>query len=225
MLACVSLVATVRKLQRLDQVGGGRKSTMPEFKSVEFALQIAMQQANCWVVGKGKFLTCRSNPISSDELLRMQVFAVLSLCWVEEQNAHVRDVIGGRRLCELPLPMLPRCHLEDAGHVHLADITNRSLLQSTPTAGESRLPSVAAHHLHVAAMWDDFACQSFHGRMLPGCCNLPCTNMCGMSEAALPTQLCSRCRRSRYCSTACQRQAWVGGGHRLVCGNGKWARN
>lgn len=68
-----------------------------------------------------------------------------------------------------------------------------------------------------AARWERFAFSHLRGRVLPGCSHWACTNLAGFSEAALPTQLCSGCRRARYCSLKCQKEAWVDGGHREVC--------
>lgn len=67
------------------------------------------------------------------------------------------------------------------------------------------------------ARWELFAMRHLDGPPLPGCCNCECTNLDGFSEAALPTRLCSGCRRARYCSDECQRAAWVLGEHRFVC--------
>lgn len=67
------------------------------------------------------------------------------------------------------------------------------------------------------ACWEFFATRHLDGPPLPGCCNWACTNLDGFSEAALPTRLCSGCRRVRYCSEECQRTAWVIGEHRYVC--------
>jgi len=39
---------------------------------------------------------------------------------------------------------------------------------------------------------------------------------CGKTEGKL--RLCTRCRQVRYCSTECQRKAWVGG-HKDQCGS------
>lgn len=61
------------------------------------------------------------------------------------------------------------------------------------------------------------AVSHLNGRLLPGCCHLGCINLAGVSEAALPTLLCSGCRRTRYCSVKCQRAAWLKGGHSTVC--------
>lgn len=67
------------------------------------------------------------------------------------------------------------------------------------------------------ASFERHALLHFQGRLLPGCCYLGCTNLGGVSEAALPTLLCSGCRRARYCSGECQRAAWVEGGHSSSC--------
>lgn len=70
----------------------------------------------------------------------------------------------------------------------------------------------------INVMWEKHAMTHFNGRMLPGCCYLGCNNVEGVSEAALKTQLCSGCRKARYCSVGCQRAAWRKGGHSTVCG-------
>lgn len=68
-------------------------------------------------------------------------------------------------------------------------------------------------------VWERFAAQvpdvSFP-RMLPGCSSWLCTNVTGCCESALPTRLCSGCRRARYCSEECHQKAWVNG-HREIC--------
>lgn len=66
-------------------------------------------------------------------------------------------------------------------------------------------------------VWTRFAVEHCPN-MLPGCGNWSCENLAGACEAALPTLLCSGCRRVRYCSDWCQRLAWIRGGHREVCG-------
>ncbi|MEW5305313.1 MAG: hypothetical protein WDW36_007862 [Sanguina aurantia] len=72
--------------------------------------------------------------------------------------------------------------------------------------------------LDVGVRWERYAVVHFHGRLLPGCCNLDCSNLSGLSEAALGTLLCGGCKRARYCSVACQRAGWRVGGHSTVCG-------
>lgn len=63
--------------------------------------------------------------------------------------------------------------------------------------------------------------------ILPGCSSFMCLNLAGCCEAALPTLLCTGCRRARFCSPACQRESWVNG-HREVCEKfqkGEYTRN
>lgn len=50
-----------------------------------------------------------------------------------------------------------------------------------------------------------------------GCCHVGCTNLDGISDMALPTKLCSRCRQTRYCSAKCQKADWIEGGHSKIC--------
>lgn len=52
--------------------------------------------------------------------------------------------------------------------------------------------------------------------LLPGCGHWMCSEADGCWESSLPTLLCAGCRRVRYCSTACQKAAWVDG-HEGVC--------
>lgn len=85
---------------------------------------------------------------------------------------------------------------------------------NTVSIGQRRQGKVA---LGSYAVWEHFAMLHLDGPPLPGCCNWGCTNVSGFSEAALPTQLCSGCRRVRYCSAECQQAAWVEGEHRIVC--------
>lgn len=73
----------------------------------------------------------------------------------------------------------------------------------------------AQQNMHVVL--GRYAVTQFHGRLVPGCCYLGCTNLDGVSEATLGTQLCSGCRRARYCSLKCQKAAWREGGHSFVC--------
>lgn len=66
-------------------------------------------------------------------------------------------------------------------------------------------------------VWEWYAVSHFHGRLVPGCCYLGCTNLSGVSEAGLKTQLCSGCGRTRYCSVECQKAAWLHGDHKILC--------
>lgn len=69
----------------------------------------------------------------------------------------------------------------------------------------------------ISELCEEYAVTHFHGRLTPGCCYLGCTSLSGVSEAALKTQLCSGCRRARYCSVGCQKGAWKEGRHSVVC--------
>ncbi|MEW5301146.1 MAG: hypothetical protein WDW36_004025 [Sanguina aurantia] len=92
-------------------------------------------------------------------------------------------------------------------------------LLNAPTAS-GLVPGLARAEVSLmASSWEGFAIADLQGRLLPGCSHWGCTNLQGGAEAALPTRLCSRCRRARYCCDGCQRAAWVGG-HREVCSEG-----
>lgn len=77
----------------------------------------------------------------------------------------------------------------------------------------------------VDAVWEGYALTHFNGRLVPGCCYLGCSNLCGTSEAALRTQLCGGCRKARYCSRKCQQAAWRDGGHHAVCSSTRTSSN
>lgn len=77
--------------------------------------------------------------------------------------------------------------------------------------------ATATSHYECSVAWERYAVSNLKGRLLPGCCNLACANLTGVSEASLKTLLCSGCRRARYCSVECQKSAWLHGGHRDVC--------
>lgn len=87
--------------------------------------------------------------------------------------------------------------------------------------GGSLLRASQQTALDVGTTWERCAVFDFRGRLLPGCCNLGCGNLTGVSEATLETLLCAGCRGARYCSVACQRAAWRDGGHSIVCGKFK----
>lgn len=151
-------------------------------------------------------------------LLQRQLSCILTATYVQERNKDVRamDVVGlvcplEARISSSLQGMAERC-------LGLSDSmpTNNMLLQSHGVVrGAER---EAEHDRIVATIWDRHAQQHFHGRLLPGCCNLHCKQLEGVSEAALPTLLCSGCRRARYCCQECQKEAWLKCGHSLVCG-------
>lgn len=101
--------------------------------------------------------------------------------------------------------------------VGLDDLVNPSLKATMLPMLSLTFMSHTSSLSRVCSIWEQYAVTHFCGRLVPGCCYLGCTNFLGVSEAALKTYLCSGCRRARYCSLDCQRAAWLGGGHSLVC--------
>lgn len=75
------------------------------------------------------------------------------------------------------------------------------------STGPSWETSVRAHELAFPGS----------GQLLRRCCNVACTNLAGLSEAALPGVKACSCKKVRYCGDACQRADWVKGGHRHMC--------
>lgn len=68
-----------------------------------------------------------------------------------------------------------------------------------------------------AVVWSEFhACRGVCP-IVGRCGNFTCDNKSECSEAALPTLLCSGCRKVRYCSVKCQRHAWIQCEHRNLC--------
>lgn len=99
------------------------------------------------------------------------------------------------------------------------DLKNMALRSTITQLLSETLPDGASRtQPEVDSVWERYAVTHLQGRLLPSCCNLACTNLGGVCEAAMKTQLCSGCRRARYCSVGCQRAAWLEGGHSLVCG-------
>lgn len=82
----------------------------------------------------------------------------------------------------------------------------------------STLLSIPTAEQQIINRLERYAMTYFNGRLMPGCCYLGCTNLCGVNEKALPTMLCGGCREERYCSVKCQKSAWVHSGHFTVCG-------
>lgn len=151
------------------------------------------------------------------ERFQGQLFSILLLTYVQERNKQVR---GCQQQGLSPSPDSAASDALDAAakSVGLAPTALRAML--VPSGCEiASTQQEAAHDCGAAVAWGRFASKRFHGRLLPGCCNLQCVQLSGVSEASLATQLCSGCKRMRYCSSKCQREAWLAGGHMLVCGS------
>ncbi|MEW5302117.1 MAG: hypothetical protein WDW36_004927 [Sanguina aurantia] len=126
--------------------------------------------------------------------------------------------------------LVPLCHFrimvaEDDPRAWLAPVvrvvgnSKSRLAEVGTTLLSERVFSSKARELLVATCMERFCTRIFSGRLMSGCCNPSCESLEGTSEAALKTWPCKGCRRARYCSTECQRLAWVEGGHRDVCQN------
>lgn len=104
-------------------------------------------------------------------------------------------------------------------HQTISDLrgVDRGLGDVACTLLQGPVPSSMDAQMHVDSVWEQFAATHFNGRLVRGCCYLGCTNLDGVSEAALKTQLCSGCMKARYCSVGCQKAAWCKGGHKFVC--------
>lgn len=94
----------------------------------------------------------------------------------------------------------------------------KDLMNGVSSTLKATLPTCLMTAARQGFNWGLYDKHFFNGRLVVGCCNLLCTNLAGASEAALKTKLCSGCRQARYCCTKCQRQAWIEGGHTLLCG-------
>lgn len=105
---------------------------------------------------------------------------------------------------------------------HMSERLEGIVCNGLPGLLSSRISEVLSNparaQSEVGPHWERYALEHFGGRLLPGCCHLGCTNLGSSTEAALPTLLCSGCRRARYCSVKCQHGAWLQGGHGAVCG-------
>lgn len=102
------------------------------------------------------------------------------------------------------------------GCERLVDPDLRSVASALLESASSSLPQVRSE---VAMRLELYAVTHLDGRLLPGCCHAGCTNLDGVTEAAMKTLLCAGCKKARYCSVECQRVAWSQGGHSRVCGS------
>lgn len=122
-------------------------------------------------------------------------------------------------LAEMAWPSGAQMSVRQLQSGHCVTAVIKAMIRHVDEHGANKLPGRAAQ----GAVWDRFSAAECTPWMLPGCGNLMCNNMSGCSEAALHTQLCSGCRRVRYCCVDCQRTAWKAGGHEVICTPGKQA--
>lgn len=147
--------------------------------------------------------------------LQQRLSLVLLATFVQERNRGVRALGSGN--------CTQRClDCSDMGVKVLAmraglarSVFESMLLLYGSAHGDAQ--AEAEHGRAVSVAWESHAVKHFHGRLLPGCSSFHCRQLAGVSEEALPTKLCSGCRRARYCSVECQREAWLAGGHASVC--------
>lgn len=151
---------------------------------------------------------------SSNILLAYQNFQLKSILLATVvQICHAR--VGGKNvtkevaedLYSWLAPVMSVCQTQC---VELRDLMNQLVAGTAPA---TKTPQT-----NMGILFGHHAREFFHGRMLPGCCHFGCSNLSGISEAGLHTQLCGGCRRARYCSVVCQKAAWLEGGHICVCG-------
>lgn len=156
-----------------------------------------------------------------DGMRRLLSVLVMVLVWVSNVRVRIREERRKAGRWAISTSHIASSDCKDdlvVQDAELASIATHLSLSAQPADWGTRESAFK----HEATVWDAFALRHFHGRLLPGCCYLRCTNMGGASEAALDTLLCSGCKHVRYCSVMCQREAWVLGGHAEVCGRGGW---
>lgn len=159
-------------------------------------------------------------PAGSDQqaVSQLQAMVVMVLTWLGNHLRKVMSVVDGGVGWSVRELLGWMFKLEKQHDFELAHVARQLSLPIRPEHWQS---SALEYYLE-GTEWGKYAVQRFHGRLLPSCSYLRCTNMNGTSEASLVTLLCSGCRRTRYCSVDCQRAAWKEGGHSDVCGRGDW---
>lgn len=140
-----------------------------------------------------------------------QLSAALAVALVRLSNWRLR--IGGSGASAKGCP--PWIDELSEKHAHMGALARQLTLPFFSQPGQKG--SERAFDKLESRAWEEYAVKHFDGRLLPGCANLGCTSLAGVSEAAMPTLLCSGCRRVRYCCSECQRVGWVAGGHGKIC--------
>lgn len=242
MTACISVSSTIRKmlvmalnscviLTPLQQVikqgmqGAGRpEDPMPLANPALITCYLdfftSLEQFKCVYISQLAEEALADNLSADDYLNRMwerhirQLQSIILYCIVQLIRYQSRKASQGVIL-EQEQPHLVRDVLSSMGDAskEMSDVAS-TLLDSSQSPC-----SVGEQARKDSIVWERYAVDHFHGRLVVGCCNPSCINLGGVSEAALATRLCSGCRRVRYCCVQCQKDAWICGGHNAVCGN------
>lgn len=235
MLACVSLAATMRKLQlQVLQPGGANAQLQLQLK-----LQLQLRQLipydddeeedfgglfTSWLpTMMRKYKVVIVSLTARNRLVRRKPAA--STVDITQRNHQLQAVLllSWIQLCRIPLGTTPgvvsrRWKQGLRGEVHelgsLIGDLNGLLSAAVPALSKVGINQ----HKLVDSAWEEYRVTYLRGQLLPGCYHQGCSNLEGISEAALPTLLCSGCKQARYCSVACQKAAWHEGGHAAVCG-------
>lgn len=168
-------------------------------------------------VASGSILWCSTALVSSKSqhsLHKLGAVLVIALAKLNHWRLRRGMHLGQGALDEVTESVADWLQELEQDHPQLGSAASKLFSDATQSQGSLTDQAFASLESQV---WGEYALQSFQGLLLPGCCYLGCTNLAGVSEAALPTLLCSGCRRARYCSVMCQKAAWSEGGHSLLC--------
>lgn len=172
-------------------------------------------------VGSSGSVIALPHTVAVKNLQRLRAVVVMVLRWSKNMRLRALEAAAWEKAAFVS------AHAGDAAWVsailphdaRLGCLARDLALPSNPAEWQPK----SAHFTLAAESWDAYALEHFHGRLLPGCSYLCCTNMSGTSEQSLPTLLCGGCRRTRYCSISCQKATWLRGGHSSVCGRDGWS--
>lgn len=134
-------------------------------------------------------------PLATRSLAVVQLMTIISAILTDTYNGQLRS----------------ECMCQMVGDIRTGATFKAVMRGLLLGCSSSRVPDRAAQ----GRVWTRFAA-TLSRRVLPGCCNWLCTNYEEACESAMLTLLCSGCRRARYCSERCQREAWLGG-HKDEC--------
>lgn len=246
---CISLVATLRKqLFRSNQPAVASNEQQQHEKIpdaavakeadeklaylIEFCLKLGATMSKSVSTKASRYDAERNSPtvLSSDTFTTdMSTFRVHKILQLESiLHLTMVQLCHNRLGCDpcILVPQQPTPNwLKDC--ISQVDTVSECLKHTVHAALEGSLPCAIADQAGVGCIWERHAVFHFDGRLVPGCCHLGCTNMCGVSEATLMTQLCSGCRRARFAALSVRRlHGWeevtaLSVGSRTVC----WGHN